>query len=229
MTTTDSAQINSKVGIDGNKYTTSISNDKLTNEDFLKLMIQELKLQDPTSPMDSKRMLDTQMKMSTINTNQEMIKVIKSMESSFSQSALSNAASVIGKNIEDGNVEKNGINKAYTVRSVENVDGSVQVKAQQILYMENKILLSSNDKDAKEKVIEYDVSGHILDENGKKTDNKVALESPGKPLIKDGKLVILDKDNKEIAEHNYKLSGISSPVYSDKIATIPFSTITKIF
>ncbi|MDZ7819063.1 MAG: flagellar hook capping FlgD N-terminal domain-containing protein [Aliarcobacter sp.] len=49
----DNIQVNSSVGIDGNSYTSAISNDQLTNDDFLKLMIQELKLQDPTKPMDS--------------------------------------------------------------------------------------------------------------------------------------------------------------------------------
>ena len=57
----DDIKINSSVGIDGNSYTNAISNDQLTNNDFLKLMIQELKLQDPTKPMDSAKMLSTQM------------------------------------------------------------------------------------------------------------------------------------------------------------------------
>ena len=34
MATASSAQVNSSVGVDGNSYTTSVSNDKLTNEDF---------------------------------------------------------------------------------------------------------------------------------------------------------------------------------------------------
>ena len=66
----DNIQVNSNVGIDGNSYTSAISNDQLTNDDFLKLMIQELKLQDPTKPMDSQKMLSTQMQMSAMNTNQ---------------------------------------------------------------------------------------------------------------------------------------------------------------
>ena len=52
---------NSVTGTDsfGNKYTQSVSNDSLTTNDFLKLMIEELKLQDPTKPMDSAKMLST--------------------------------------------------------------------------------------------------------------------------------------------------------------------------
>jgi flagellar basal-body rod modification protein FlgD len=134
-------EVNSAVGVDGNTYTTAISNDKLTNDDFLKLMIQELKLQDPTKPMDSAQMLSTQMQMSQMNTNQEMIKAMQSMQTAFTQSSLSNASGIIGKNIEDGNIGSSGTSKAYTVRSVESVDGEIQVKAQEMLYLEDRVVV----------------------------------------------------------------------------------------
>ena len=46
--------VNTTTGTDsyGNKYTQSVSNDSLTTNDFLKLMIEELKLQDPTHLID---------------------------------------------------------------------------------------------------------------------------------------------------------------------------------
>ena len=155
----DDIKINSSVGIDGNSYTNAISNDQLTNNDFLKLMIQELKLQDPTKPMDSAKMLSTQMQMSTISTNQEMMKVMQSMQTAFTQSSLSNASGIIGRNIEDGNVGENGITKAYTVRSVENIDGVIQVKAQQILYLEDRLVLKDPSDATKDQVIEYNLLG----------------------------------------------------------------------
>lgn len=223
---TDSVQVNSKVGIDGNSYTSSISNDQLTNDDFLKLMIQELKLQDPTKPMDSKQMLSTQMQMSTINTNQELMKAMASLQTSFSQTALSNAANVIGKNIEDGNTNSTGVSKAYTVRSVENTSDGVFVKAQEILYMEDKVVLKNGDKSS---MVDYNVSGEILDEAGTKTGYKIALSNPGEPLVKNGKLVLLNSNNEEVSSHNYELAGVSSYVYSDKLTSVPFSQITKIF
>ena len=226
---TDIATVSSSTGLDGNSYTTSISNDELTNDDFLTLMITELKLQDPTSPMDSAQMLDTQMQMSTISTNQEMVAAMESLQLSFSQSALSNASSVIGQNIEDGNVSDTGVNKAYTVTSVESVDGVVQVRAQEMLYIDNKIKLTDPDDSSNDILLDYNTSGEIIDANGDKTGYKIALNNPGDPIVQNGSLVVLDSSNEVVSDHNYQLAGISSPVYSSEFTDIPFTQITKIF
>lgn len=226
---TDSVQINSSIGVDGNSYTSAISNDQLGNEDFLKLMIQELKLQDPTKPMDSAKMLSTQMQMSTISTNQEMIKAMQSMQTAFTQSSLSNASGIIGKNIEDGNIGSDGVTKAYTVRSVENIDGEIQVKAQQMLYVEDKVIVPSASDATKSEIVDYNAAGEILDSKGVKTGNKIVLTSPGVPLLSDGKLTILDENNAKLTSHKYTLAGVTAPVYSDQLTTMPFSSITKIF
>lgn len=219
----DNVTVNSGTGVDGSSYTTSISNDKLTNEDFLTLMIEELKMQDPTKPMDSQRMLDTQMQMSSIETNLQTIATMETLAKTFSQSALSNAANVIGKNIEDGNIGENGVNKAYTVRSVENIDGEVSVKAQQILYVEDQVLDPDGNR------IVYNIKGEILDSDGNVTEKKVALKNPGEAILKDGLPVILDKNNEEIESSGYKMEGQLLPVYSDKLVSIPFGSVTKIF
>ena len=222
-------EVNSSVGIDGNSYTTAISNDKLTNEDFLKLMIQQLKLQDPTKPMDSASMLSSQMQMSSIDTNQEMIKAMQGMQTAFTQSSLSNASGIIGKNIEDGNIGADGVSKAYTVRSVENVDSVIQVKAQEILYLEDRVIIPDSTDPTKNQVVNYNAAGEILDDKGVKTGKKVLISSPGVPVVSNGKLTILDENNKAITDHKYTLAGVSVAVYSDQLTTLPFSTITKIF
>ena len=222
-------EINSQVGIDGNSYTTAISNDQLGNDDFLKLMIQELKLQDPTKPMDSAKMLSTQMQMSSISTNQEMIKAMQSMQTAFTQSSLSNASGIIGKNVEDGNVGENGVSKAYTVRSVESLDGEIQVKANQILYIEDRVVIPDSTDATKSQIVNYNAIGEILDDAGNKTGNKIVLTSPGLPLLADGKLTILNSNNEKVTNHKYTLAGVSIPVYSDTLTTLPFSQITKIF
>lgn len=224
-----SIEVNSTVGVDGNSYTTAISNDKLTNDDFLKLMVQELKMQDPTKPMDSAQMLSTQMQMSSMTTNQEMIKAMQSMQTAFTQSSLSNASGIIGKNIEDGNIGSSGTSKAYTVRSVESVDGEIQVKAQEILYLEDRVVVPDSTDATKNKVVNYNAAGEILDDKGNKTGNKIVLTSPGIPLVSDGKLTVLDSNNAQIANNKYTLAGVTVPVYSDKLTTLPFSNITKIF
>ena len=133
MATTDNVQVSTATGANGQQYTQAISNDKLTNEDFLNLMLEQMKQQDPTKPMDSQSMLDSQMQMSTIETNLDMSTSMKALQNSFAQMNLSNAANVIGRVVEDNNVDDQGNAKSYQVASVESVDGEVVVTAYQIL------------------------------------------------------------------------------------------------
>ncbi|MGJ0333348.1 flagellar biosynthesis protein FlgD [Aliarcobacter cryaerophilus] len=219
---------NSVTGTDsfGNKYTQSVSNDSLTTNDFLKLMIEELKLQDPTKPMDSAKMLSTQMQMSTLNANMEMIKALQSIQTAFTQSSLSTAVGVIGKDVENGSTNKDGALKAFTVESIENVDGEIQVVAREWLYLHNGIAYKDGDEI---KAANYDEAGNLYNEKGEKTGQTIVLESLGKPLVKDGKLVIKDADGNEVADNKYVLSGKSNVVVSSETTTFPFSSITKIF
>ena len=224
----DVSSTNSLTGTDsyGNQYTQSVSNDQLTTNDFLKLMIEELKLQDPTKPMDSSKMLDTQMQMSTLNANMEMIKALQAIETSFNQSSLSTAVGIIGKNVENGSTNKDGALKAFTVESIENVDGEIQVIAREWLYLHNGIAYKDGDE---VKAAEYDEVGNLYNEKGEKTGQTIVLESLGKPLVKDGKLVVKDADGNEVADHKYVASGKSTLILSSETTTFPFSSITRIF
>ena len=224
----DVSSTNSVTGTDsyGNKYTQSVNNDSLTTNDFLKLMIEELKLQDPTKPMDSSKMLSTQMQMSTLNANMEMIKALQSIQTAFTQSSLSTAVGVIGKDVENGSTNKDGALKAFTVESIENVDGEIQVVAREWLYLHNGIAFKDGDE---VKAAEYDEVGNLYNEKGEKTGQTLVLESLGKPLVKDGKLVVKDADGNEVADHKYVASGKSNVVVSSETTTFPFSSITKIF
>jgi flagellar basal-body rod modification protein FlgD len=219
---------NSVTGTDsfGNKYTQSVSNDSLTTNDFLKLMIEEFKLQDPTKPMDSSKILSTQMQMSTLNANMEMIKALQSIQTAFSQSSLSTATGVIGKNVENGSTRSDGSLKPFTIKSIENIDGEIQVVAREWLYLHNGIAYKDGDE---VKAAEYDEVGNLIDEKGEKTGQTIVLESLGKPLVKDGKLVVKDADGNEVADHKYVASGKSTLILSSETTTFPFSSITKIF
>lgn len=222
--------VNTSTGIDGNSYTSSVSNDSLSTNDFLKLMIEELKLQDPTKPMDSARMLQTQMQMSTLNSNLSMVKTLESIQKAFTQSSISTATGVIGKHVENGALAEDGItNKAFVVRSIENIEGDIRANVQRMLYLEQVVTVPDPSDSSKTKMINYDAAGYIYDDNGQKTGQKVALSNPGVPLVKDGKPVILDENGNEITSHDFKLTGQIMPVYSDATEQISFSSITKIF
>ncbi len=218
----DTVEVNKVQGANGNTYTKAISNDRLTNDDFLKLMIEEIKNQDPTKPMDSKAMLNSQLQMSAINTNKETIAAMKSMSTSFHQSALASATSLIGKNVENGEFGENGVSKAFTVRSIENNEGEVSLKVQQIQYMKYGLALGDENLD-------YNSDGELFNKNGEKTGNKVLLESPGVPSVKDGKLQILNKDNEFINSDDYKISVSPFPVYAKEIVSIPLEKVKKVF
>jgi len=222
----------------GNKITKSIENNELTTNDFLKIMMEQLKLQDPTKPHDMNKMLDSQMQMTTLNMNQNMIEALKSIQKTFNQSSLANAAGIIGNAVENGSKTEAGEAKKYVVVSIEMQDGEVMVVAQEPLYVYQGIVIEEGEgDDKKRKFARYDNDGNIFNEKGERTGETIELESSGNPKMKDGKLIIKDKDGKEIvkkdengkeiADHKYVLSGQNQIVY-DKPTKFPFSSITKV-
>lgn len=126
-------QVNSAVGADGNSYTTSIANDKLTNKDFLQLLLKEFELQDPTSPTDSAKMLQNQLQMSQIETNIETVKAMEKLVKANQQSSLANASNLIDKIVENGEIGDTGAPKEFKVSSVRMEDGIIMVEARQIV------------------------------------------------------------------------------------------------
>jgi flagellar basal-body rod modification protein FlgD len=157
----DNVQVNTVVDASGNTYTSAVSNDKLTNSDFLKLMLEELKLQDPTKPMDSSQMMQNQMQMSTIETNTETIKAMQSLQNSFAQTALASAANIIGQVVENGEIGDNGVAKQFKVKSVESVDGTLSLEGYQIVgyNSETKQLIY----DTKPTTIDYNNITRVVD------------------------------------------------------------------
>ena len=222
---TISATTNTGVDAYGNKITQSVTNDQLTTNDFLKLMIEELKLQDPTKPMDSAKMLTTQMQMSTLNTNLEMIKTLQSIQTAFNQSSLSTATGIIGKTVENGSTTPDGATKAYTVESIENNDGEITVNAYEWLYLKNLIVLKDGDN---YKSANYDEYGNLYNEKGEKTGETLVLEKLGKPALVDGKLVVKNSDGNTVDNHNYELAYKEQIIHSDEKVSFPFSSITRI-
>ncbi|WP_428024118.1 flagellar hook capping FlgD N-terminal domain-containing protein [Arcobacter sp.] len=147
MASVDNVSVNTTTTANGQTYTKTISNDGLTNEDFLKLMLEELKLQDPTKPMDSASMLDSQMQMSSIQTNLSTIEAMKSLQNSFAQMALASATDVIGRIVENGSYGQDGNLKSFQITSVESLDGEVVATGYEVIGYdkENGKLLLSED------------------------------------------------------------------------------------
>ena len=78
-----------------------------------------------------------------------------------------------GNEIEDiSNVLQNASNAIANAvygdieSSRENIDGEVYVKAREILYLEDKVVLEDPKDSTKNQTINYNVSGEILDEKG---------------------------------------------------------------
>jgi len=225
----DNVEVNSATGVDGNNYTTAISNDKLSNDDFLKLLLEEMKMQDPTKPMDTAKMMDSQLQMSTIEANMDMSKAMKSLQASYANSALSTAAGIIGNVVENGTLRKDGSLKAFMVQNVENKDGTMYINAREALGYEDYISYVDGDDKTQ---IAYNTDGYLYDTDGKLTDTRVKLDEDGRfDLDSKGKLVLLDKDGNVITDTDitdkYAYMG-QFMQYSKEVTTMLMSDITKV-
>jgi len=225
QTHTDAAQVNTKTDANGNTYTEAISNDSLTNNDFLKLMLEELKQQDPTKPQDSAALMDSQLKMSTIQSNQDMSKAMSSLQASYATSALSTAASMVGHTIQNGETDDKGDKKVFKVNTVENKNGELYMKASQLIG-----IIDGLKNTATEKLTVYDKDGVIF-EDGEATNYSVALDSEGRFLYnEDDSLKILDENNDVVTDPEIKalyVNGGYSYRYADPI-DIPLSSVTAV-
>ena len=229
----DNVIVKSSTGVDGNSYTTAISNDKLTNDDFLKLMLEEMKMQDPTKPMDTQNLMDSQLKMSTIEANADMSKSLAALTKSFTASSLSNAVGFMGKVIENGQTNEDlGIPKAFMVDTIESKDGEVYLNAkEQIGYHHNIRTSKTVDGVTTYTNLTYDKNGKIYDENGDDTEVNAVILADGKFQIVDGKYVFNDNDGNRITDEEilkkYEITP-ALPTFADKITSIPVTSITKV-
>jgi len=217
---------NSATDAYGNSYTSSVSNDKLTNDDFLRLMIEEIKMQDPTKPMDSAQIMDSQLKMSTIESNLAMGEAMAALQVSYANSALSTAANLIGHIVEDGTVGSDGVGKSFKVETIENQDGELYANARQLVGY-NDILINSET----EELVIYDGNGFIY-EDGEATQYRVEFDANGRfTATEDGALKILDEDGEIVTDEDilskYQYGG-SQVAYAEYTELIPLGNILEV-
>jgi len=222
----DNVVTQSSVGLDGNAYTSSVSNDKLTNDDFLKLMLEEMKQQDPTKPMDSKALMDSQLQMSSIQANQDMSNAMTALKSSYENSALSTAANMIGHTVKNGALNSDGSSKKYTVETVQSKDGELYLSAKEIIGKKDALKDSETNN-----YLDYDENGYIF-ENGAKTDVRVSLDGDTRfEYNSDGSLKLIDTDNEVITDKDitskYLFAG-TFDLHSETNTQLQMNTIQEI-
>lgn len=229
----DRATTSTSTDDNGNSYTTAVSNDTLTNNDFLKLLLEEMKMQDPTKPKDTQAIMDSQLKMSQIQANEEMSSSLKALTASYAASSLSNAVGFMGKVIENGSSDEElGVLNSYKVATVESIDGEVYVNAHvQTGYYHNVRISSEVDGETVYTDLSYNSDGKILDENGADTGVNAVLLDNGSFQIIDEKYVFNDNDGNIITDENilnkYEITS-ALPQYSSSFTTIPVNSITKV-
>jgi len=210
---------------DGARYTTEEDPNKLTNNDFLELMLTEMKMQDPTKPMDSQQLMDSQLKMSTIESNLEMSESMKALQKSYAASALSTAASIIGKMIEDGSENDQGELKSFQVETVQNQDGELFVNARELVGLQDRLLNTET-----KKLSGYDKNGVIYEE-GEATEYSIVMKDGRFDRNDDGSLKLKDKDNKEVTDETILKRYIftdSVPVYAKDTTAIALANIKEV-
>ncbi|MEA3315632.1 MAG: flagellar hook capping FlgD N-terminal domain-containing protein [Campylobacterota bacterium] len=220
----DGVITNSQTGVDGNSYTSSVSNDQLTNEDFLRLMIEEMKMQDPTKPMDSAQLMDSQLQMSSIQANTSMSNAMLSLQSSYANAALSTSAAMIGHIVENGTIGDDGYVKSFQVNSVESRDGELSLNVRQMIGVVDGLKDSQTNE-----VIQYDSLG-VLSDN---PDIKVVLDAQNRfTFNEDGTIKLANVSDNEIITdediiNRYAYAGYQ-PQYSENIENISMASVTKI-
>ncbi len=214
--------------IDGVRYTSQEDQNKLSNDDFLELLLTEMKMQDPTKPMDSAAMMDSQLQMSTIESNMAMADSMAALKSSYSNSALSTAAGMIGNTIENGSIDDAGRSNSFKVETIENRDGEIYINTKQILGLIDNLVSVDGDTTTS---LDYDSEGYIY-EAGDKTDIRVKLTQDGRfdfdantqiQLLDEAGEIITDSDTVD----KYKYVGTSYD-YSPTFTTMLMSSITKV-
>ena len=220
--------------VDGVRYTTQDDPNKLSNDDFLELLIEELKNQDPTDPQDTDSMLNSELQMSTIDTNKTMSESLTSLENAYATSALSSSVTFMGKTVEDGTVdETTGRANSYKVATVESEDGQVFLNANKQTGFYEKVREVDEDDDGNTVYsdITYDETGKFYDADGEDTGVNAVINDDGTFKIVDGKYLLLDNDGEEITDEDtlskYEISS-PIPVYDKEFTKIAMTDIKEV-
>lgn len=250
MSTTSSVTTSSATDAYGNSYTTAVSNDELQSEDFITLMLTELKLQDPTNAVDSSSMLDTQLQLSNLEANTATVTAMESLQSTFEQSALSSSAAIIGNIIENGDTDDEGNNKQYKVASVSMNDGEISLTAYELtnyydVYSFDEVttgsqVIDSSNEDSSISITNSDGTTYSFstydktyDELATEISQTTGLSASMTQNSNGNYQLVLSAANggSLLSQNNLALSYSqdSATAYSSEAQTIAYTNITKIY
>jgi flagellar basal-body rod modification protein FlgD len=216
-------------------------------------MIQELKLQDPTKPMDSQQMLATQMQMSTIETNQKMAQSMQSLENSIANMTLSNAMNFMNKKVDavvdmpvlnsdgeaikddEGNTITEKVKASFFINSIRIDDGVTYLESSELVAFKDRALNAETGQ-----VINYDFeTGQIKNSDGSLTGYFIKLDDNGMfDRDSSGNIIITDKDgnlesvkykDEEGNEYNKYSYLTTDEIYSQNNTNIEYKDIVKVY
>lgn len=94
--------------------TTDAKSATLNYDSFLKLLVAQMKNQDPTDPIDASQQMS---QLASFSTVEQGIKTNKHLESLIQETSMSQAASLIGKHIASADGEMKGVVKSVEIKS----------------------------------------------------------------------------------------------------------------
>ena len=102
------------IPVGANSTTTSTSKTAVDYQSFLKLLIAEMKNQDPTKPMDSTQYVA---QLATFSQVEQSVQTNTKLDQIMSSSALSQADAIIGRNITSADGKTSGTVASVTLSS----------------------------------------------------------------------------------------------------------------
>lgn len=250
MSTTSSVTTSSSLDAYGNTVTSAVSNDQLESSDFITLMLTQLKLQDPTSAVDSSTMLDTQLQLSNLEASTATVEAMEALQSTFEQSALSSSASLIGTIVENGDTDDEGNNKQYKISSVSMNDGEISLTAYELtgyydVYYFDEVssgsdVIDSTNEDSSMTLTNSDGNSYSFSTYNKTYDELAAEISETSGITssvvqnssRNYQLVVsISNGSSSLSQNNLALaySEDTATAYGSEAKTISYNNITKIY
>lgn len=102
-----------------------IKGKELTKDDFMKIFLKQIKMQDPNKPFDSSAMLQQMAQLTSLSASEELQKTIKSLNLSIAKSQVMSASQLIKKKVQLGAkvaplVEKEGLSGSVILQGKSN-------------------------------------------------------------------------------------------------------------